>query len=89
MQILPTDEHPLAPGELADIAGQARLSYERYGAGCDPVRLREAGLHVVERLTSSAETRTLVARCGERMAPRLLRGRQPRRQSDRRPRTAA
>jgi ribosomal protein S18 acetylase RimI-like enzyme len=67
MQILPTDENPLAPGELAEIAGQARLSYERYGDGCDPVRLREAGLRSVERLTSSAETRTFVARCGERM----------------------
>lgn len=67
MQILPTNENPLAPGELAEIAGQARLSYERYGAGCDPVRLREAAQRAVGRLSSSAETQTFVARCGKQM----------------------
>ncbi len=68
MQILPADENPLAPGELAAIAGQARLSYERYGAGCDRAGLQEAALRALERLTGSAEARTLVARGGGRMA---------------------
>ncbi len=68
MQILPTDENPLAPGELAAIAGQARLSYERYGDGCDRSHLQDAALHAVQRLTSAAEARTFVARCGDRMA---------------------